>query len=91
MFIFPSAYIVTSQFFSNTLTYNAIFHHIKYNRDLMTLPEGIYHRFTTDETDMIHAMRLFIGQPVWTPFNRPCDEHASRVKYVTDFVEEKKE
>ena len=41
---------------------------------------------------MIHAMRLFIGQPVWTPFNRPCDEHESRKKYVEDFgVEEKKE
>ena len=65
-------------------------------RDLMTLPEGIYHRFTTDETDMIHAMRLFIGQPVWTPFNRPCNEHESRKKYVVEYmegveVEEKKE
>ena len=30
--------------------------HIKAG-DLMTLPEGIYHRFTVDETDMIHAMR----------------------------------
>lgn len=64
--------------------------------DLMTLPEGIYHRFTTDKTDMIHAMRLFIGQPVWTPFNRPCNEHESRKKYVKAFmggkeVEEKKE
>lgn len=61
--------------------------HIKAG-DLMTLPEGIYHRFTVDETDMIHAMRLFIGQPVWTPFNRPCDEHDSRVKYVKGYLEE---
>ena len=58
--------------------------------DLMTLPEGIYHRFTVDEKDWIHAMRLFIGQPVWTPFNRPCEEHESRVKYVREFLEEKK-
>jgi len=32
--------------------------HIKAG-DLMTLPEGIYHRFTCDETRLIHAMRLF--------------------------------
>ena len=38
--------------------------HIK-KGDLMTLPEGIYHRFTCDSTDYIKAMRLFIGQPVW--------------------------
>lgn len=67
--------------------------HIKAG-DLMTLPEGIYHRFTVDEKDTIHAMRLFVGQPVWTPFNRPCDEHPSRQKYVHVFptkAEEKKE
>jgi len=64
--------------------------HIKAG-DLMTLPEGIYHRFTVDETDFIHAMRLFKGQPVWTPFNRPQEEHESRVKYVKTFLEEKKE
>mmetsp|Transcript_13987 Transcript_13987/g.20993 ORF Transcript_13987/g.20993 Transcript_13987/m.20993 type:complete len:229 (-) Transcript_13987:152-838(-) len=63
--------------------------HIKAG-DLMTLPEGIYHRFTVDEDDCIHAMRLFIGQPVWTPFNRPCEEHESRKKYVEGFLEEKK-
>merc|ERR1712014_195240 len=55
--------------------------HVK-KGDLMTLPEGIYHRFTCDEKRYIHAMRLFVGQPVWTPFNRPCDEHESRKKYV---------
>lgn len=65
--------------------------HIK-KGDLMTLPEGIYHRFTVDETDMIHAMRLFIGQPVWTPFNRPCEDHPSRKKFVEEYLsEEKKE
>ncbi|KAL9189719.1 hypothetical protein ACHAXT_009394 [Thalassiosira profunda] len=63
--------------------------HIKAG-DLMTLPEGIYHRFTVDEADCIHAMRLFIGQPVWTPFNRPCEEHESRKKYVEAYLEEKK-
>ena len=59
--------------------------HIKAG-DLMTLPEGIYHRFTVDEADSIHAMRLFIGQPVWTPFNRPCDDHESRKKYVESYL-----
>jgi 1,2-dihydroxy-3-keto-5-methylthiopentene dioxygenase len=64
--------------------------HVK-KGDLMTLPEGIYHRFTTDETRLAKAMRLFVGQPVWTPFNRPQDDHSSRQKYVETFIEEKKE
>jgi len=58
--------------------------HVK-KGDLMTLPEGIYHRFTCDETNFIHAMRLFIGVPCWTPINRfttDTDNHASRKKYV---------
>lgn len=53
--------------------------------DLMTLPEGIYHRFTNDEKDSIHAMRMFIGVPCWTPINRyteDTDNHPSRKKYV---------
>ena len=36
------------------------FIHIKAS-DLMTLPEGIYHRFTCDSDEYIHAMRLFKG------------------------------
>jgi 1,2-dihydroxy-3-keto-5-methylthiopentene dioxygenase len=63
--------------------------HVK-KGDLMTLPEGCYHRFTCDETDYIKAMRLFIGNPVWTPFNRPQEEHPSRQKYVDDYIHEEK-
>lgn len=36
-------------------------------------------------------MRLFIGQPVWTPFNRPQEDHPSRQKYFKEFLDEKKE
>jgi len=56
--------------------------------DLMTLPEGIYHRFTCDETDYIHAMRMFIGVPCWTPINRfteDTDNHKSRKLYVCKY------
>jgi 1,2-dihydroxy-3-keto-5-methylthiopentene dioxygenase len=62
--------------------------HVK-KGDLMTLPEGIYHRFTTDEHRIIHAMRLFVGQPVWTPFNRndpTVADHPSRQKYLHDII-----
>lgn len=66
--------------------------HVK-KGDLMTLPEGIYHRFTCDEDDIIHAMRLFKGHPVWTPFNRPVDDHPSRISYVKEYLggDEKKD
>ena len=56
--------------------------------DLIVLPEGIYHRFTCDSTDYIQAMRLFVGEPIWTPYNRSeIDEKkdASRLKYVATF------
>lgn len=54
--------------------------------DMLVLPEGIYHRFTLDEKDYIKAMRLFVGAPVWTPFNRPQEGHPSRVKYLEEFA-----
>jgi 1,2-dihydroxy-3-keto-5-methylthiopentene dioxygenase len=54
--------------------------------DMIVLPEGIYHRFTLDENNFAKAMRLFVGEPVWTPLNRPQDEHPSRSKYVHDFT-----
>lgn len=33
----------------------------------------------------LQALRLFVGEPVWTPYNRPQDEHPSRVKYTESF------
>ena len=55
---------------------------------LIVLPEGIYHRFTNDINDYIKAMRLFVGAPVWTPFNRTDinEENPSRIKYVQTFL-----
>lgn len=58
--------------------------------DMIVLPEGMYHRFTLDTGNYIKAMRLFIGDPIWTPFNRPQEENASRKKYVNDFFGDSK-
>lgn len=57
--------------------------------DMIILPEGIYHRFTCDAFNYMHAMRFFVGEPVWTPYNRDeIDEvtNPSRQKYVTSYV-----
>ncbi len=58
--------------------------------DMIILPQGSFHRFTTDKSNFIKAMRLFVGEPVWTPYNREGleggDNNASRVKYVHAFL-----
>ncbi|CAL8294177.1 unnamed protein product [Arctogadus glacialis] len=50
--------------------------------DLITLPAGIYHRFTMDQTNYTKAMRLFVGEPVWKAYNRPADDFEKRQLYV---------
>ncbi|GAV09220.1 hypothetical protein RvY_18795 [Ramazzottius varieornatus] len=56
--------------------------------DLIVLPAGIYHRFTLDQKLYIKAMRLFVGEPVWTPYNRDdkTDESAARSGYLSSWL-----
>lgn len=35
---------------------------------------------------VVQAMRLFVGEPVWTPLNRPQDDHPIRKDYLQNFA-----
>lgn len=57
--------------------------------DLIVLPKGMYHRFTLDSNNYLRAMRLFVGEPIWTPYNRSSggvEDMKERGEYVRDFV-----
>jgi len=57
--------------------------------DIFILPAGIYHRFVPDDNMFFHVMRLFCGEPVWTPYNRvdpKTEERTSRIRYVNSFL-----
>lgn len=55
--------------------------------DMIVLPAGIYHRFTLDTSNYVKLMRLFIGEPVWTAYNRPQEEHPARQDYLKSLME----
>mmetsp|Transcript_135118 Transcript_135118/g.200973 ORF Transcript_135118/g.200973 Transcript_135118/m.200973 type:complete len:178 (-) Transcript_135118:44-577(-) len=62
--------------------------HVEKN-DMISLPAGIYHRFTLDTNNYIKAMRLFVGEPVWKAHDRPADGREARRAYVSKFVAQK--
>ncbi|XP_058212118.1 acireductone dioxygenase 1-like [Rhododendron vialii] len=57
--------------------------------DLIVLPAGIYHRFTLDTTNYVKLMRLFVGEPVWTAYNRPQEDHPARKGYIESVLTQK--
>jgi methylthioribulose-1-phosphate dehydratase len=59
--------------------------------DVLELPAGSYHRFICDRSDCIKAIRLFQGDPVWTPIPvcASDDDHEVRKAYCDRYLRRK--
>ncbi|KAF8427380.1 1,2-dihydroxy-3-keto-5-methylthiopentene dioxygenase [Tirmania nivea] len=57
--------------------------------DLIELPAGAYHRFTSAESNYIKSVRLYKDKPNWTPFKRSeeVDKSAQRKMYLEALAE----
>ncbi|CAA7398644.1 unnamed protein product [Spirodela intermedia] len=71
--------------------------------NMIILLVGIYHRFTLDTSNYVkykgevlrkmttfsfrQLMRLFIGEPMWTAYNQPQEDHLARQVYIKSFLE----
>ncbi|ESN90031.1 hypothetical protein HELRODRAFT_182937 [Helobdella robusta] len=53
--------------------------------DMISVPPGLYHRFTTDENDYAHLRRFFQASPDWTAYNRADGLHPSTVQYLKTY------
>ena len=49
-------------------------------------PAGIHHHFTLEEKNYVKAMRLFVGEPAWTAYNRSADHFETWGRYVQVLV-----
>ncbi|CAL2050874.1 unnamed protein product [Caenorhabditis brenneri] len=56
--------------------------------DFVFLPAGIYHRFTTDRSEDVVALRLFRNNPKWTAYNRSADgdQQSTRQEYLNSIA-----
>ncbi|KAH0543363.1 1,2-dihydroxy-3-keto-5-methylthiopentene dioxygenase [Glutinoglossum americanum] len=82
-------YVLDGEGFFDVRSENDNWVRIKVGKDdLIIIPAGIYHRFTTDCNNYIKAMRLFKEEPKWTPLNRAqeLDENPHRKRYVKSVV-----
>jgi len=58
--------------------------------DFIIVPAGMYHRFTMDETNFTHAIRLFSDAPKWIAINRPCEDNPFRQQFLEEYVQHPK-